>query len=250
MNNQHILFIHGALHGGWCWKPLVEDINKLFPNVVAHTPTLVGLAERQDELTQSVDLSCQIEDIANYIEELSVDEITIVAHSYGALIALALNERYSAIVKQVILIDGLVCEKDTAAISIWPKSQQQARIQASLNVNDVPCFNTAPALLFGIEDKEMQDYVDSKLTPHPLACYFEPMPLKSELAAQKNDIIYIECTAPTTKTAQESLKLIRTNLDWPIIQFDSGHDAMLIEPKALASLITTLMECSPLAEAI
>ena len=63
------VLIHGAWHGGWCWKkvrPLLQSAGH-----AVHTPTLTGLGERAHLSRPEVDLDTHIEDV---IKVLDFDE--------------------------------------------------------------------------------------------------------------------------------------------------------------------------------
>lgn len=44
-----LVLVHGAFHGGWCWKKVVPSLQTAGHNV--HTPTLTGLGERAHVIT-------------------------------------------------------------------------------------------------------------------------------------------------------------------------------------------------------
>src|ERR1700759_3330192 len=57
------VLVHGAYHGGWCWKKVVDILEKQGHKV--YTPSLTGLADRSHLLSTSVDLDTHIADIVN-----------------------------------------------------------------------------------------------------------------------------------------------------------------------------------------
>ena len=60
------LLIHGAWHGGWCWRFVVDRLVARGHRVFA--PTLTGLGERRHLVEAATSLDVCIEDIANLIE--------------------------------------------------------------------------------------------------------------------------------------------------------------------------------------
>src|ERR1700709_1131909 len=75
------VLIHGAWHGGWCWR-LLSDILVAQGHRV-FTPTLTGLGEKSHLLSASVDLNTHIRDIANLFEFEEIENAVLVAHSYA-----------------------------------------------------------------------------------------------------------------------------------------------------------------------
>ena len=52
------VLVHGAWHGGWCWKKVIPILRDAGHDVYA--PTLTGLGERAHLLTPEIDLTTHI----------------------------------------------------------------------------------------------------------------------------------------------------------------------------------------------
>ena len=55
------VLVHGAWHGGWCWRKVAEPLRAAGHAV--HTPTLTGLGERAHLAHSDVDLDTHIADV-------------------------------------------------------------------------------------------------------------------------------------------------------------------------------------------
>src|SRR5260221_1883583 len=99
-NEQTIVLVHGAWHGGWCYRRVADLLRGSGHRV--YTPTLTGLGERSHLLTRSINLSTHITDITNLIRWEDLRQITLVGHSYGGMVvtgvADAMTDRGSALV--------------------------------------------------------------------------------------------------------------------------------------------------------
>ena len=60
------VLIHGAWHGGWCWRRVSDLLEKKGHKVFS--PTLTGVGERSHLLSKDVNLDTHITDIANIIK--------------------------------------------------------------------------------------------------------------------------------------------------------------------------------------
>ena len=60
------VLVHGAFHGGWCWRDVVGHLRAAGHEVFA--PTLTGLGERRHLASPAVDLSTHVRDVANLLE--------------------------------------------------------------------------------------------------------------------------------------------------------------------------------------
>lgn len=65
------VLVHGAWHGGWCYKRVARLLRQAGHE--AYTPTLTGLGERAHLMNRAIDLGTHVQDIVGVIrcEELS-----------------------------------------------------------------------------------------------------------------------------------------------------------------------------------
>src|SRR6266508_3185006 len=59
------VLVHGAWHGGWCWRRVSDLLEKKGHKIF--TPTLTGLGERSHLLSKDVILDTHITDIVNVL---------------------------------------------------------------------------------------------------------------------------------------------------------------------------------------
>src|SRR5262245_7565996 len=59
------VLVHGAWHGGWCWRRVSDLLEKQGHKVF--TPTMTGLGERSHLLRKDINLATHITDIVNVI---------------------------------------------------------------------------------------------------------------------------------------------------------------------------------------
>jgi hypothetical protein len=60
------VLVHGAWHGGWCWKEVNEALRGMDHRV--STPTQTGLGERKHLMAKDITLDTFTADIINHIE--------------------------------------------------------------------------------------------------------------------------------------------------------------------------------------
>ena len=59
------VLVHGAWHGGWCWRRVSDLLEKQGHKVFA--PTLTGLGERSHLMSKDITLDTHIADLVNVI---------------------------------------------------------------------------------------------------------------------------------------------------------------------------------------
>ena len=94
------VLVHGAWHGGWCWRKVTPLLTAAGHRV--YTPTLTGLGERSHLLTPEVGLETHVKDITALFEYEDLRDTILVGHSYGGMVvagkAPSLVARLSAVV--------------------------------------------------------------------------------------------------------------------------------------------------------
>jgi len=75
------LLIHGAWHGGWCWRRVADRLRR--DGHAVFTPTLTGLGERAHLLAPGIDLATHVADVVNSLKWERLSEVVLCGHSYG-----------------------------------------------------------------------------------------------------------------------------------------------------------------------
>src|SRR6185436_17269500 len=75
------VLIHGAWHGGWCWRRVADLLEAKGHKVFA--PSLTGLADRSHLLSKDVILDTHVADIVSLFKWEDIRDACLVAHSYG-----------------------------------------------------------------------------------------------------------------------------------------------------------------------
>jgi dienelactone hydrolase len=57
------VLVHGAWHGGWCWRRVADSLQRQGHKVF--TPTLTGLGERSHLMSRDINLDTHITDVVN-----------------------------------------------------------------------------------------------------------------------------------------------------------------------------------------
>ena len=73
------VLVHGAWHGGWCWKRVTPLLRAAGHDVF--TPTLTGLGERAHLSSPEIGLATHVEDVAALIRSEIVKWAAVVKHA-------------------------------------------------------------------------------------------------------------------------------------------------------------------------
>src|SRR5262249_25490134 len=100
------VLVHGASHGGWCWKKIAPPLRA--PGQEVYAATLTGLGGRAHLLSREVGLDTHIEDIINVLVYEELSTVVLVGHSYGGMVITGVAERMPERVRHLVYLDALV----------------------------------------------------------------------------------------------------------------------------------------------
>src|SRR5712671_2197783 len=98
------VLIHGAWHGGWCWRRVADLLEAKGHKV--YTPSLTGNADRSHLLSKDVILDTHITDIVNLFKWEDLKDVCLVAHSYGGWPSSGALEQIGDRVSSIVWLDA------------------------------------------------------------------------------------------------------------------------------------------------
>jgi pimeloyl-ACP methyl ester carboxylesterase len=98
------VLIHGAWVGGWYWRRVSDLLEKNGHKVFS--PTLTGLGERSHLLNKDINLDTHVTDIVNVIKWENLDNVCLVAHSYGGFPGSGALEKIGGNVSSIVWLDA------------------------------------------------------------------------------------------------------------------------------------------------
>jgi pimeloyl-ACP methyl ester carboxylesterase len=226
------LLIHGAWHGGWCWRDVAARLRAADHDVFA--PTMTGLGERAHLLDERTGLSTFIADACAVIECEELTDIVLVGHSFGGLVISGVADRMKERIAQLIYLDALVVENGQSGLGILPEAVQRERSR-TIDPEGLRMAIPAPDK-FGVSEPQQAAWLLRRLTPHPLKAYTEPLALRQALG---NGLpkTYIAVTDPWYPPLAAIRERLCGQQDWGWREIAAGHDAMLTSPAALTDML-------------
>lgn len=225
------VLVHGAWHGGWCWRPVSDALAKQGHRVFS--PTLTGLGERSHLLNKNINLTTHVTDIVNVIQYEDLSDIVLVGHSYGGIIISGVAERLADRISSIVFLDAFLPEDGETLLQ---KSSPAfvAAINAAIEKGESG-IKPPPAAAFGVAEKD-RAWVDSKTTAQPVGTYTEPAAFKGgrDKIAKKT---YVRAKGYKSATFDANLVKVRDSGKWKTLELDIGHDVMVIDPARVTSII-------------
>ncbi len=229
------LLVHGAWHGGWCWRDVAARLRERGHQVL--TPTLTGLGERAHLLTAATGLDTCVADIAAVIESEEWQDLILVGHSFAGPVISGVADRMPERLQQLVYLDALVVQHGQSALSLFPPDVQRERSR-TIDPEGLRMAIPAPEK-FGVHDPAQQAWLKRRLTPHPLKAYTDALQLQHPLGNGLRKT-YIAVTDPWYPPLAKVREWVRAQPDWECRELAAGHDAMLTSPDALAEMLDAL----------
>ncbi len=238
----NIVLVHGAFHGGWCWAETADILRQRGAGVF--TPTLTGLADKKHLFSPSVNLATHVQDIVNLIEYEDLDGCVLVGHSYAGNVISGVGDQLRERVSHYIFMDASVPVNGSTSwgwASLLPARHQEMMrmIEEHGYSMMVPPF---PPEAFGVTEPAMAERLKKLLTPMPIGCYTDAVPLNN-CGTEGLVRSYIAAANPAYERMAETVKWISGDPDWTFRTIDTCHDMMLTEPEKTADLIWDLATC-------
>ncbi len=222
------LLVHGAWHGGWCWDKVVPVLETKGHQTVA--VTLTGQGERCHLLSPDIDLDTHVADVVKTLEAEDLQNVVLVGHSYAGLVITGAAERTADRLKRPVYLDALVPNHGQSGFDLNSPAFRERWERKAVEQGDG--FKIAPPLSSSNKaDPEEVKRMRARLCPFPIGAMLQPV--YAPVAAKSVPSTYIKCTRSSfAETAQRCRAA-----GWPVLELESGHEAMIAKPRELAALL-------------
>lgn len=229
------VLVHGAWHGGWCWREVAAGLRREGHDV--HTPTLTGLGERSHLAHPYVTPETHVDDILGVIRWRELDGVILVGHSYGGLVTTAVADRVPQKLLGLVYIDAFVPDGsgDTLAHHTADSRLQSFARQAE---EDGCGYMIRPDLYERwTDDPGKQAWLRRMCTPQPMRCFETGVRLSGrhrEVAAR----LYLLAGRNEGSMFEPFYERFRTDPSWTTGTLPTLHDAMVERPDLVVRWLT------------
>ena len=229
------VLVHGAWHGGWCWRRVADKLTAAGHRVF--TPTLTGLGERQHLMSASITLDTHVQDICNLIRFEELSDICLVGHSYAGMVISRVAEELEARISSFVFLDAFVPEDGETPLDLVT-AHVQADIRAALARGEI-ARAAPPAAYFKVQAPDDVAWIDSLTTPQPNGVWPDPIHLtgaRDRIAKRA----YVRAGLYPNPNFDGAMEKLRAREGWRVISLGGGHDLMVDAPEELANLFIEL----------
>lgn len=228
------VLVHGAWHGGWCYKRVAQILRRGGHEV--YTPTLTGVGERSHLISRSVTFDTHVQDIVNLFRWEELSDVVLCGHSYGGMVITSVVEKVPDKVRALVYLDAFVPENGEALFD-YVDPEMRAGMVADVKANgDGYLISPISAELFKVNAHDA-GWVDRMCVKHPVESFEHRMALTGAAARVRRKTYVLAANwgppQPFVKVA-DRLKQVP---GWQVTSLPCGHDLMLDMPQKTADIL-------------
>jgi pimeloyl-ACP methyl ester carboxylesterase len=223
------VLIHGAWHGGWCWKSVAPALRRAGHEVYA--PSLTGLGERKHLASPDIDLDTHIQDVVGLLEMEDLADVILLGHSYGGMVVTGAADRMLERISHLVYLDAFVPESGKCLLDyVVPERAARMKEEGERTGMVTP----PPMSLWGLARPQDLAFVGPREVPQPYATMSQPIKLVNQARIPRT---FIYCSAPATGSFDQFAAKYRNAPAWRFHELKTGHDAMLLMPEAVTQIL-------------
>jgi pimeloyl-ACP methyl ester carboxylesterase len=233
-----LVLIHGAFHTARCWAPTVHELGRLAPELPVLAVDLPGRGATAGDLASLTIAQC-VSSVLEQIDRAALDQVVVVGHSLAGLTAPAVVEALgTARVARLVLLAAVIPREGTSSLESIPPPVRWLIGRALRPGRPVGPPKPSLASLFfcnGMLPEQRQAVLEQ-------LCPEAPGPFR-ERVRRAGLPAYVRRTWLLTRrdwaNPARRQRVAIANLGGvdEVVELDACHDAMVSEPRLLASLL-------------
>ena len=233
------VLVHGAWHGGWCWRRVADILRACGQRVFA--PSLTGVGDRAHLFSKDISLRTHVDDILAVVETEELSDFVLVGHSYGGFVISGVADALRERVAHYIYLDASVPpDMSPGAVFSWagcnPPAAREARLKSMREQGHGVALPAPPPSAFAVTQPADAAWMQRHLGPMPLQTYVGVFTFKHS-GSDGLKRTYIASTKPPYALLDSTRDRIRGDKSWSFKTLAAGHNSMVTAPAKLASLL-------------
>jgi pimeloyl-ACP methyl ester carboxylesterase len=184
-------------------------------------------------LSPQVGLDTHVEDVVRLIDILGLQNVVLVGHSYAGQIVTAVADRRPQAIAMRVYLDAFVATDGEAARDLLPERVEHHWAQSAEEKGFGWLVPVRDLSVLGVTEQADVDWLTPRLTPHPWKTYTDRLHLTGAVDGIPGTFIegvsWMRVFSSQADRARER--------GWPVYELDTGHEAMVTAPKALADVL-------------
>jgi pimeloyl-ACP methyl ester carboxylesterase len=227
------LVAHGAWGAGYTWREMHPLMTAAGHRLI--TPTYTGLGERAHLADRSNTLETHIQDMLSVIFHEDLNDIVLIGHSYGGMVATGVADRARDKISRLIYLDAFVPRDGEALFDLISREARRGMLE---NVRTGDGWRVPPNPIPPDTSESDRAWLAARRQPQSVRCFDMPL----ELTGGKLTVprTYIYCTRKTpADTFRPFAERAKRESGWRYHEIDASHSPHVTAPLALRSLLET-----------
>lgn len=235
--------VHGAFAGGWCWKPVVDLLER--DGQAVSSPDLPGSGD-DDTPVADVTLDAYVERVCAELA-LSAEPTILVGHDLGGVVITQAAARCPERIARLVYLAAFLPHDGQSTIDLTrlPEGADD-QVQANLTIEGDPAVGvlSEKALaraLYNCASTAQLDWALERALPQPLAPLMEPVVLGDHVPdpAQR---VYIHCLRDHAIPLALQRRMVSENPCASVAEIDTDHSPFLSRPNSVARLLAGIAD--------
>ncbi|HEX9065694.1 MAG TPA: alpha/beta hydrolase family protein [Streptosporangiaceae bacterium] len=232
------VLVHGAMHGGWCWRDVGRWLSSRGHEVIA--PTLTGQGDRRQGLTREVGIATHVTDLTDLLWFADLRDVRLVLHSYSGVLAGPVAERAGERLASVTYLGAFLARPGESVADVEPPETAARYRELAAEAGDGWFVPASEGFLdqWGVTGSGLRELIGPRLTSFPLRCVTEPVRF-DPAALDRIRQVYVMHTQPPLASLQASYERA-VAAGWETHELPFSHDLMLAAPAETAALLESV----------
>lgn len=228
------VLVHGAWHGGWCWKRTAARLRAQGHDVYA--PSLTGAGDRKHLLSPTVGMDTYVQDVVNLIEYEELADVVLAGHSAaGAVVAKAAESVHSRL-KRLVYVDAVILPSGKTMFDVFPAQWTEGMRNSARTQGEGWYLPPEQPMIFSFFGSDCSDedkrWLWRKVTPQPIKPYEDKVDL-GRFYQLKLPQTYVRCT----KSQAGIPRSVADKFGLHYVEIDAGHDPMVSQPERFSEIL-------------
>jgi pimeloyl-ACP methyl ester carboxylesterase len=223
------VLVHGAWSDQSIWAPLAQILRAKGHRVL--TPTLSGVGRRSHLMRPDIGIADHVEDVVQEIRFEEARDVVLVGHSYGGMVITGVADRIPERISSLVYLDAFLPEDGQAIVDfqVSPPMVEMQLAARDRGEHEMP-FPAAFIEEFQIPAEDMW-----RFTPHPLACFVEPIRLSgAHKAIPKKTYVWATAMKDGFKEFHDR---VVADPAWQTVTVPTNHIVQLEAPEHTAQIL-------------
>jgi pimeloyl-ACP methyl ester carboxylesterase len=238
----NFVLVHGAWHGGWCYRDAAAALRAAGHRVF--TPTHTGVGARAHQSSPNITLDTHVRDVCGVIEAEELDDVILCGHSYGGMVITGVADRLPGRITSLVYLDAFLPGDGDSLISLLHTALPPEVAAAFIGgfrgaAIEGGLTQPIPAEVFNIRP-ENRAWVDRRCVPQALATFEMPLLLKNGSASADPRRVYILADGWDPSPFRHFAERCGATPGWQVVKMPCSHDVMVDMPAELAAELLKL----------